>query len=624
MRNTMNESRPGRFMLALVAILAMTALCACHGGGGTTSDEGGDGGSGGTPSGADTEFGALANARDGFILQFSEAMDTASVEANLHILQGDFSATADISKAVRDGEEVVVKSFIWLPDHKSVRVIWPARYGHSYTIILDTGAMTEAGVPLDARIVSLAEVGPNPLNYDGDAEETAEMVTLNGFVTDDLGDQLPTFMVFSPQETMSLMANGLPINLGKLKLSEYWYYSDPNLSAAFASIKKLGHMDDNDAILGNLVRDNDSGNLLYLFSHDVNGVPVMKIGTDLAGKGKVNNFWPIGDLNADGYQDMLIQVYPDEETLLSALVLGRPSFSADLGAAPATDEKLYAVADVNPIPAVKTACYGDDYQGHPTGDFDGDGFGDFAFCQKDGAANPLQIVHIYHGAAAGSLSAELSGDSTISNMTTSTGLQIMGVAAADLNGDLIEDLIVPYIQQATPPATKAAPATYGYIGLLVFFGEKGDRTDKFVPADADVDIKLGYGKSVSPVNMGDLDADGFDDIAVRLGAYIDPDTLEPSVGDFSIIKGQAEWPAVVDAEKSSVYCADVMDMTCGQLMAMGDVDNDGYNDMGLTATDLFANYYYLYVFGGGPQAGDNEITENTTGGFSIITEFLYY
>ncbi|MBN1283686.1 MAG: hypothetical protein JXA24_07955 [Proteobacteria bacterium] len=595
------------WLIGLVLALIIP-MAGCHSGEVVSEDEGGGDG---TEITLAAEFATSASARNGVTLEFSEPMDAASVEGNLYIVQGDFSASAGISKAVDDGDEIDVKSYIWAPDHKSVSVKWPARYSHAYTLILDAGAKSEAGTNIAERIVAVARVGLNQLNFDGDEGDTADIHVYDGFVTDGMGNPLPTLLVLSQQEILRLITNpaNMMVNLREINLKEegLWHYSSELLDIQ-KIFRMLGRLDDGSAIVGARV-----DGYLNLFSHDASD-PLTIIGSDLP---KVIGFQTAGDLNADGYQDLAIQAAIDDTTAVSALILGNATFFSDLGEKPATDENLYAVSARMEAGAVgncsKSVTIG-------VGDLDGDGFGDVSACYQMGVENEItQTVIRYFGADAASLPGDPLAGPAITNVPAKTGLSLTGVIAADLNGDTIDDLITPYLEVAG--SSKAPASTES--GALIFFGKKGVRSDMAVPADVDVDIKLGTATELKAENLGYIDEDGFEDVILLIQDY------DPIVGKQTSrivgISGRAQWDAAIDAQGLAVDCAEALTgASCEDITSLGDVDNDGYDDTGvwLSVTDL-GTVYYLAILGGGPGASVDEISAGSTGGFKMLGNIVY-
>ena len=600
-----------------VILAAMISLTGCHGGE-TSNDTGGSE----EPTLPTTTFSAAAGARDGTVIEFSEAMDTASVEANLHIVQGDYSsADADISKAVSDGDEIDDVSFIWSGNTK-LRLRWPARYGADYTIFVDTSAMTETGVNLAERVVGLAQVEDNPYDFIG-SDNMADLDLPDYFILDNEAKQLPTFLVMTYPEITSLIASSVTVDMSKaITLSDYWYYS--NAETQYSSVK-MGRLDGESTVIAARL---NQGQVQLFRQEPVDdetkmGSPSMILGSDLK---EVHGWAPLGDLNADGYPELIFAGVKIDGTLGLYLVPGASGFFETHGETPATDQSLYQVAYETSTIGKFSYCgklsslASDVIAG---GDFDGDGYDDFALCyvqsneSKADVSGEQQSVHIYHGAE--SFSPDLFGSYSIVNIEANSSLTLDSVIAADINGDMVDDIIVPYFNKAS---VSKAITSYDS-GMLVFFGEKDVRASLVVPTDADVDIKLGTATDIAGRNVGDINADGFEDMAVVI---TDVDLVSGNPTSRMLgIKGQAAWNAVINTEDivATADCTGMMEGgMCTDINALGDVDNDGYDDMGMWINIAEVSYMY-YLLGGAKDAGSGEITAGDASGFKMMGGLIY-
>jgi hypothetical protein len=185
------------------------------------------------------------------------------------------------------------------------------------------------------------------------------------------------------------------------------------------------------------------------------------------------------------------------------------------------------------------------------------------------------------------------GDSTSDRLGTTI------VARGDLNGDGYMDLIV------SAPRTQG-PAGVGVGITCVFFGTLTfpDTIDLSISI-ADVTI---YGMtsnewSGSSLACGDLNMDGFDDLAI--GAPYSGTSPYVHAGRTYIIFGQGIFPATIDL---SVDSADVIiagggtDFCLGTAVAIGEINGDGFDDLVVSANNAtlpWATYGgEVYVFWG--------------------------
>lgn len=164
--------------------------------------------------------------------------------------------------------------------------------------------------------------------------------------------------------------------------------------------------------------------------------------------------------------------------------------------------------------------------------------------------------------------------------------------AGDLNGDAMGDLIIGAPFSRGPDGENHAGR------VMVVFGDTGNSGEFSLPPGSDealtVDIrtrqhgaKLGY----SVVGLGDMDGDGFPDIALGMpGAtgYVDGDDDDNVVytGAVQIIYGQAQWPGQIileDLPHTRIIGADKAEHAGAALASAGDLNGDGLNDLVISA-----------------------------------------
>ncbi len=191
------------------------------------------------------------------------------------------------------------------------------------------------------------------------------------------------------------------------------------------------------------------------------------------------------------------------------------------------------------------------------GDLDGDGYADFALGGAPGV--PL---HVFYGRPArwvGAVQADLAADATI-HLTDDA--QLWGVAAGDLDGDGLDDLLVRVRGEAG-----------GAARLHRVAGQEARLEGAVALADAGTSI-AGITEVLGA--LGDLDGDG----RAELG-------LETEDGLTVIAAGRAEWPDGVDlsvAARAQLHLpADQVETRgpggCRTMARAGDVTGDGWPDV---------------------------------------------
>ncbi len=294
-----------------------------------------------------------------------------------------------------------------------------------------------------------------------------------------------------------------------------------------------------------------------------------------------------GDVNGDGYDDMLIGAqYADpngsdsgETYLVYGAASGIPA-SLDLSTLDGTNGFV-----MNGIDAF-------DHSGRSVssgGDVNGDGFDDMLigalFADPNG--NASGETYLVYGAASG-----IPASLDLSTLDCSNGLVMNGIdahdgsgravsSAGDVNGDGFDDMLIG-ADQASPHGNQSGE-TY-----LVYGAASG------IPANLDlssldgsngfvmngIDAHDGSGRSVS--SAGDVNGDGFDDMLI--GAHLSP------LGDFSgetyLVYGAASGiPASLDLSSLDgnngfvMNGIDAYDFSGFSVSSAGDMNGDGFDDM---------------------------------------------
>ena len=261
-----------------------------------------------------------------------------------------------------------------------------------------------------------------------------------------------------------------------------------------------------------------------------------------------------GDVNGDGYGDVMVSAVSDEDNASLYIYFGSPD--GPLGS-----------------PMVLPAGVGD--VSSMASDINGDGFSDVVLAVNGGYfSGNSGAVDVYYGTATG-----LSATPVVLNYTgtTSTGFYLGVEAAGDVNGDGYGDIFVslPVVGNgtvdvylgshaglSTPPITIPNPAATG-----LYFG--------------------------GPVSAGDIDGDGFDDAV--FGAQ---GTSGVPTGAAYVFRGGAlGLPTTPTA--TLVSPAGALGDFGEPVAGAGDINGDGFDDV-LVGAPAYEAVGTIYVYSGGP------------------------
>ncbi len=267
-----------------------------------------------------------------------------------------------------------------------------------------------------------------------------------------------------------------------------------------------------------------------------------------------------GDLDGDGYNDVIVGAYLDDDN-------GAMSGSAYLWHGSAVGIDYGSEVKLLPSDGAIDDRFG--YSVSGAGDLDGDGYHEVIVgsYKDDDNGGQSGSAYLWYGSSTGVDPANedklLPSDGSYSDYFAASLSD-----AGDLDGDGYHDLIVG----AYGDDSAGTPAGSAYVYYGSSTGLDRSRELELLPSDGAIDDRFGYAVS----GAGDLDGDGYDEVIV--GAYQDDDNGSSS-GSAYVFYGSATGVDPSSEDKLVPSGGSSNDDFGGSLSDAGDLDLDGYHDV---------------------------------------------
>jgi hypothetical protein len=292
-----------------------------------------------------------------------------------------------------------------------------------------------------------------------------------------------------------------------------------------------------------------------------------------------------GDINGDGYHDLLMgaEYQGVGDPGRAYILFGVNNNSIDIAATSAD------VIINNDFGAGVSALGDDVYIGDVTGDSHSDiliSVGDWL----DGDIGQSRVI-IFNGSASfptGTINASTADTIILANGDADFEGFGYAIRTGDVNGDGRKDLLVGSDHFGT---------TTGIPRLSIFYGGSGISGTMYAATDADQVITgEAAGDLFSMAIMtGDINNDGIDDIVTT--AYFYP-TIWVGPGRLYIFYGGAGLPSKTTASQADYIMSNPLGLSImGWWVAVGDVNNDGWDEVGEAYSKVAGTTTTLRIFG---------------------------
>ena len=296
-----------------------------------------------------------------------------------------------------------------------------------------------------------------------------------------------------------------------------------------------------------------------------------------------------GDVNDDGYDDVIVGAYGNDD-----------------GASMAGEAYVYhgstsgLTQDADPNWSDQGEAAGDNfgYSVADAGDVNGDGYADVIIGAhyNDDAGSMAGEAYVYHGSSSG-LTQDAAPNWYVQGEDADDYFGISVASAGDVNGDGYDDVII---------------GAYGDNGVstdvgeaYVYYGSTSGLTQDADPDWSDQGEAAGDKLGRSVAGAGDVNGDGYDDVIV--GARYNDDGGS-SAGEAYVYHGSASGLSTTSAWSDQGEAAN--DFFGYSVASAGDVNGDGYDDVIIGA---YGND------GGGSMAGEAYVYHGSASGLSTTS-----
>ncbi|NJD59811.1 MAG: hypothetical protein C3F13_18385 [Anaerolineales bacterium] len=302
-----------------------------------------------------------------------------------------------------------------------------------------------------------------------------------------------------------------------------------------------------------------------------------------------------GDVNGDGYDDLIISMDNYDST------------ASDEGAV-----YVYMGSDT-PDTTYDWMARGNNTYAHfgvsvdSAGDITGDGYDDIIVGANGNDYAGVTAAYVWYGSASGlgASGLPINADWTATDSTFSIGFAYQVRGIGDVNGDGYDDVLVGAHLYDGPTNQGAVFVYYGSDTGLGLTGTTANADWMAVGEQASA--YFGYGSD----GVGDLNDDGYDDLAVGAYAYDNPEVNEGKVFVWygsSTGLGANGTPSNADWTAESNVVSAVLGYA---VVPAGDVNGDGYDDLLVTASSYTGGGAWFVWTGSEAGLGDNGTPQNS-------------